>query len=88
MTACIHCDEAALNALFDEKDVQHLYPFCCYGCLTVYNILHQKGLESYYEIKKQSALFKRRSPVELKSVQFKFLDDPQFLAEYSYLNPS
>jgi heavy metal-(Cd/Co/Hg/Pb/Zn)-translocating P-type ATPase len=86
MTPCIHCDESAINALFDDEDVQHLYPFCCHGCLTVYNILHQKGLESYYEIKKQSALFKRRSPVEIKSVQFKFLDDPQFLAEYSYLN--
>lgn len=86
MTICIHCDEVAISTYFNENDVEKRHPFCCFGCLTVYNILHEKGLESYYEIKKDSAIYKRRSPVELKAVQFKFLDDPDFLNEYSYLN--
>jgi copper/silver-translocating P-type ATPase len=87
MTTCVHCDETAPSALFNDNDVEKLHAFCCYGCLTVYNIIHQKGLESYYDIKKQSGLYKRRSPVEIKSTKFQFLDDPEFIAEYSYLNP-
>jgi copper/silver-translocating P-type ATPase len=86
MTTCVHCDENALTALFNEDDVEKIHAFCCYGCLTVYNIIHQKGLESYYDIKKQSGLYKRRSPVEIKSTQFQFLDDAEFLSEYSYFN--
>jgi heavy metal-(Cd/Co/Hg/Pb/Zn)-translocating P-type ATPase len=86
MSICIHCDEVALKALFNEDDSEKKQPFCCYGCLTVFNVLHSKGLESYYEIKKNSTVFKRRSPVEPKEVQFQYLDDPQFLEEYSYLN--
>jgi heavy metal translocating P-type ATPase len=86
MLNCIHCDEVAVNVLFDDKDVKQLQPFCCYGCLTVYQIIHLKGLDSYYEIKKQSALYKRRSPVDVKSIQFKFLDGQEFLEDYSYLN--
>ena len=86
MISCVHCDEVALTAVFNENDVEKLNAFCCYGCLTVYNIIHQKGLETYYDIKKHSAVFKRRSPVEINSIKFKFLDDPEFLAEYSYFN--
>ena len=86
MKSCVHCDEIAITAFFNEDDVEKLQAFCCYGCLTVYNIIHQKGLESYYDIKKQSGLYKRRSPVEIKGSQFQFLDDPEFLAEYSYLS--
>jgi P-type E1-E2 ATPase len=86
MANCIHCDEPILCAVFNDDDRSHNLPFCCYGCLTVSNILHQKGLESYYEIKKQSAIFKRRSPVETKNDSYQFLDDADFLNEYSYLN--
>jgi copper/silver-translocating P-type ATPase len=86
LKTCIHCDEAALPAIYDPNDSDHLKPFCCQGCLTVYHVLHAKGLESYYEIKSNSAIFKRRSPVEIKQSQFNYLDDTQFLKEFSYLN--
>lgn len=84
MELCIHCDEAALPPIYNEEDSQRANPFCCEGCKTVYNILHLKGLESYYEIKNNSATFKRRSPVEVKSSQFQYLDDPDFIKEFSY----
>lgn len=86
MSVCSHCDEISVTDCYNDTDVEKLQPFCCYGCLTVFNILHQKGLGSYYEIKKHSAQYKRRSPVDLKAIQFQFLDDSQFLAEYSYRN--
>lgn len=82
MVTCIHCDELALAALFNPEDSEKKQPFCCYGCLTVFNVIHQKGLSSYYEIKKHSAVYKRRSPVEIKTIQYQFLDDKQFLNEY------
>lgn len=84
MEVCVHCDEVALPPLYQETDREKKHPFCCEGCLTVYNVLHQKGLESYYEIKNNSSVFKRRSPVELRKAAFQFLDDEVFLKEYSY----
>ncbi|MGE3608254.1 MAG: heavy metal translocating P-type ATPase [Bacteriovoracaceae bacterium] len=84
METCIHCDEVALPPIYSDSDINHSKPFCCEGCLTVYNVLHQKGLESYYEIKNNSATFKRRSPVELKASHFQFLDDPEFIKEFTY----
>ena len=86
MKTCAHCDEVAVSSFFNEDDFDKLIPFCCQGCLTVYNIIHQKGLESYYQIKSSSAVYKRRSPVEIQSLQYKFLDDSDFLNEYSYSN--
>lgn len=86
MEVCVHCDEAAVPPIYQKDDVTLAKPFCCEGCLTVYHVLHQKGLESYYEIKNNSSIFKRRSPVEIKSSQFSFLDDDEFIKEYTYLN--
>lgn len=86
MTTCVHCDEAVLSALFDDADIKKENPFCCHGCLTVYQVLHQKGLGSYYDIKQHSGIYKRRSPIEAKLIQFTYLDDPDFLAEFSFKN--
>lgn len=86
MISCMHCDEIAVSAVYNEEDSRKLNPFCCHGCLTVSNILHHKGLESYYDIKKQSAIYKRRSPVETKNIAYHHLNDADFLNEYSYKN--
>jgi copper/silver-translocating P-type ATPase len=86
MTTCVHCDETVLSALFDDADIKKENPFCCHGCLTVYQVLHQKGLGSYYDIKQLSGIYKRRSPIEAKLIQFTYLDDPDFLVEFSFLN--
>jgi len=82
----VHCDEVAVKTYFSEEDVDKKHPFCCFGCLTVHQVLHEKGLSDYYEIKKNSAIYKRRSPVEIKTAAYKFLDDEEFLKSYSYLN--
>lgn len=86
MTLCIHCDENINIALFNDHDIAHKEPFCCLGCLTVFNIINHKGFEKYYEIKRQSAIFKRRSPVENRFQQFSFMDLEEFLSDYSYEN--
>lgn len=86
MNACAHCDEDILVPIFDDSDSKKEKPFCCNGCLTVFNILHQKGLNNYYEIKNQSGIFKRRSPVDNKKTEFLYLDQEDFISEYTYNN--
>jgi heavy metal-(Cd/Co/Hg/Pb/Zn)-translocating P-type ATPase len=86
MSACTHCDEEIIVPIFDDNDQEKSSPFCCNGCLTVFHVLHEKGLENYYEIKNQSNILKRRSPVENKKFQFKYLDDSEFIKEYTYSN--
>lgn len=83
---CVHCDELALPPIYHQDDKNHDKPFCCEGCLTVYQVLHQKGLESYYEIKNQAAVFKRCSPVELKANEFEYLDDAEFFRECAHVD--
>ncbi len=86
METCTHCDEIALPAVYGDGDEMHARPFCCEGCIAVYNVLHLKGFEAYYDIKKNSAIFKRRSPVELRPTRFDFLDDVEVRKEFSYAN--
>jgi len=86
MNRCTHCDEDILIPIFSDLDSDHKEPFCCNGCLTVFNVINMKGLNQYYEIKKSSDIFKRRSPVETKHQRFSYMDAPEFVAEYSYLN--
>jgi Cu2+-exporting ATPase/Cu+-exporting ATPase len=83
MSACIHCDQNVVTAYFNENENEE-GPFCCRGCLTVYNVIHAKGLAEYYEIKKNVSFFKKRAPVEIKTAQYSYLDDEDFLKEYSY----
>lgn len=84
MFQCVHCDEMAIVPHFLEDDKERNLPFCCSGCLTVYELLKQKSLSSYYEIKKSSAVFKRRSPVEVSRQVFTYLDDERFENDHCY----
>lgn len=44
--ACVHCGEDCGKAPVLYKDL----PFCCNGCKTVYQLLNEKELGSYYSI--------------------------------------
>lgn len=49
-TTCFHCGEDCKedHIRFDNLD------FCCHGCKTVYGLLNETGLVSYYEIEKNA----------------------------------
>ena len=84
---CIHCDQPAFQEYFHNDQKVKIGPFCCQGCLTVFNIIKDKGLSEYYDIKKNVALFKPRAPVEDNHNQknhYQYLDNEDFLREYSY----
>lgn len=82
-THCAHCDEEVIVPYFSALDTQKETTFCCTGCVTVFEVLHQKGLEEYYQIKKDSEILKRRSPVENSKNQYLYMDDEAFLREYA-----
>lgn len=84
MEVCVHCDESVYIPYFVENEAEKSGPFCCQGCLTVYQTLHQKGLGEYYQVKHDIAYLKRRSPVEIKPDSFVYLDGADFLEEFSY----
>jgi hypothetical protein len=84
MSECLHCNQEVIGPIFINETINAIGPFCCQGCVTVYNVINMKGLSEYYSIKKDQSLFKKRAPAELKSNQFSYLDDEDFLHEYSY----
>src|SRR4051812_210837 len=43
--ACAHCDLAVPRGLYDENAERQ---FCCEGCRTAFEILHEHGLDRYY----------------------------------------
>ncbi len=43
-TACYHCGDAVTDTLYTADE----HRFCCLGCQTVYQVLHQHQLGSYY----------------------------------------
>ena len=49
---CVHCGEDCGNhpVIWDDK------PFCCHGCEMVYQILNEKKLDKYYEIRPMSGI--------------------------------
>lgn len=69
LVKCYHCDSLCDEDLItlDEKS------FCCVGCKTVYEILQENGLCTYYDLNENAG-------VSLKAVNFagkyEFLSDP------------
>lgn len=86
MSTCIHCDQEVVTAYYQKELSHEAGPFCCQGCLSVYNVINHKGLSEYYDIKKNVALFKKRNPVDSKVNHYSFLDDADFVQEYAYKN--
>lgn len=84
MNTCLHCDEPAIAPLYEKGDVNSEKPFCCEGCLTVYSVIQGKGLGEYYTIKQDTAVFKRRAPAESQASTFSYLNDQEFLKEFSW----
>lgn len=62
---CFHCNRETL------ADIRVLDKFfCCQGCKTVYQILHESGLQKFYELNHAPGIV----PDETNTYQFDFLD--------------
>jgi len=81
--SCEHCGLDTVAPLYLEKN-----PFCCHGCKTVYQLLKDKGLDHYYDLKKSGASIRSSSPAEISNEKYSYLDDEKFLEDYSVVDRS
>ncbi|WP_203296069.1 heavy metal translocating P-type ATPase [Luteirhabdus pelagi] len=66
MEKCFHCGDDCLDGVIEHHDK----PFCCHGCKTVYDILHDNDLSYYYDLENTPGT----SPKEIAG-KFDFLDN-------------
>lgn len=68
-TICYHCGSENKDdaILYQEKE------FCCSGCVSVYQVLKEMGLESFYEMEDRPGTRKYNHDPE----QFAWLDEPE-----------
>jgi len=67
--SCFHCGEPCVDGSFllDDKS------FCCFGCQTVFSLLHENGLEQFYQLQAAPGTRIRAASAAAK---WAFLDDP------------
>ena len=66
---CAHCGEDCEDATISIDDSN----FCCLGCKTVFEILHDNGLDAYYRLEnKPGNTLKKHKQAQ----QYEYLDDP------------
>lgn len=80
--SCVHCQLPADDPLYLQNDHDHQNPFCCYGCMSVYQVLNGQGLGHFYELKKQTGTFKSAQPAEVLNERFEYMERPEFLNDY------
>lgn len=67
--SCFHCGLACGAAPLTKEDK----PFCCQGCLTVYELLTENGLGNYYELNRAAGI---QVKVTARQEEFAYLDEP------------
>ncbi|UTW61163.1 heavy metal translocating P-type ATPase metal-binding domain-containing protein [bacterium SCSIO 12741] len=72
---CAHCGDECPDKSLQLEDKY----FCCQGCQTVYQILHENQLEDYYLMENAPGL-KLKGTVNQD--QFAFLDDPSMASRF------
>lgn len=76
---CTHCKEKiVVPAVLKTKKEDLL--FCCHGCKTVYEILHEKGLKQYYQLRDNASSLS--GPVNISSEKYLYLDNQEFAEKY------
>lgn len=69
-TVCAHCGDLCA----EEHIISNDNDFCCRGCLTVYELLHEAGLDAYYDADTLPGISLKQREQEN---QFAYLDLPE-----------
>ncbi len=77
MVNCFHCGDPCLDVeiMYEEKS------FCCHGCKTVFEILHDSDLSYYYDLEKTPGI----SPKEIAG-KYDFLDNESIVEKLLEFN--
>lgn len=70
---CYHCGDDIGPAPYHLAGHQ----FCCLGCQTVYQIVHDNGMDSYYKYNQHPG----KSQNGTKSADLNYLDEPKIMAQ-------
>jgi Cu+-exporting ATPase len=68
-SGCFHCGTPLRGAVWTSGDK----PFCCQGCLTVFELLTENGLGDFYRFGKAAGV---RAKAIAKEEEFGYLDEP------------
>ena len=71
---CYHCGDQIIGKPISKAD-KH---FCCNGCLTVYEILEENGLDQFYAINEKSGV----KPDASRQSKFAALDVPEIFEDF------
>ncbi len=70
---CAHCELAVPAGMLDAQAEQQ---FCCYGCRTVYRVLHENGLAGFYQHRRAGGTDGR--PALATGAAYRHFDEPRF----------
>jgi Cu+-exporting ATPase len=68
-SGCFHCGTPLRGAVFTSQRKS----FCCQGCLTVFELLTENGLDDFYRLGKAAGVRVKAAP---KQEEFSYLDEP------------
>ncbi|WP_107039923.1 heavy metal translocating P-type ATPase [Brumimicrobium mesophilum] len=71
---CYHCGDKIIGKPISKEDKD----FCCSGCLTVFEILSDNGLDKFYEFNAQSGI----KPVSETDAKYTALDVPEIFDDF------
>lgn len=71
---CYHCGDKIIGKPISKEDKD----FCCSGCLTVYEILSDNGLDQFYEFNQQSGI----KPATEGNAKYTALDVPEIFDDF------
>ncbi len=81
MTSCYHCGQNIAPAERIDKQIKgQSHAFCCHGCASVCEVIHQAGLESFYKLSPQGE--RPLSPPPLASKDAEFYDYDEVQSQY------
>ena len=66
---CFHCGTLCRNGIYEREQKA----FCCQGCLTVFELLTENGLDEFYRLNEAAGV---RVNGATNAAQFQFLDEP------------
>ncbi|NVK62936.1 MAG: heavy metal translocating P-type ATPase metal-binding domain-containing protein [Flavobacteriales bacterium] len=72
--SCYHCGDDVIGKGYSLGDKK----FCCNGCKSVYQLLHENGLNSFYAMEEQAGVKPKSSDVH----RYDFLDLPAIRERY------
>lgn len=80
-TLCYHCGE-----LCTSEDIKiGEKKFCCTGCKTVYEILHENNLCKYYDLEEAPGISQKKL-ASAAGTRYSYLDDPKVISQLISFN--